>query len=264
MPGTPPLIDIRDAVVWRGRTRVFDGLTLAIARGEHTAILGPNGAGKTTLLKLISRELYPEAREEASVRVLGEALQNVGELRRRLGLVSHDLQHEYVAHAPVLEVVLSGFAGSQGLAGVPFTPSREQTGRACRLVEELGLTGLEARRFGALSTGQQRRCLMARALVHEPLALVLDEPMAGLDPSAAFSLSRRIRGLMRSGTTVVIVTHHVMDIPPETGRVVLLKRGRIVADGPKTEVLTSERLSDLFETGVRVAETDGYYVALPA
>ncbi len=263
MPGVPPLIEIRDAVVWRGGTRVFDGLDLTIRAGQHTAILGPNGAGKTTLLKLISRELYPEARSEPAVRVMGQGLQVVGELRKRLGLVSHDLQHEYMDGVPLATAVVAGFAASQSLAGVPFEPGPEHLARARDVIAELGLEGLEERPFRSLSTGQQRRCLLARALVHRPEALILDEPTAGLDPAAAFSFLGRVRRLLRTGTTIVLVTHHINEIPPEIERVVLLKAGRIVADGRKRDLLTPERLADLYGVAVRVLESGGYFVALP-
>lgn len=263
MPPAPPLLEIRDATVWRGATRVFDGLDLVIGAGQHTAVLGPNGAGKTTLLKLISREIRPEARDEPAVRVMGEGLQVVAELRKRLGLVSHDLQHEYMDGVPLATAVVSGYAGSQSLAGVPFEPGPENLRRARQLIAEMGLEGLEDRPFRSLSTGQQRRCLLARALVHRPAALVLDEPTAGLDPEAAFSFLARIRQLIRAGTTVVLVTHHVNEIPPEIARVVLLQAGRVLADGPKAALLTSGRLSELYGVPVRVLESEGFFVALP-
>jgi iron complex transport system ATP-binding protein len=263
MTPSPPLVEIRDAVVWRGGTRVFDGLNLTIEPARHTAVLGPNGAGKTTLLKLISRELYAESRDEPAVRVMGQGLQVVSELRRRLGLVSHDLQHEYLDGVPVETAVVSGFAGSQSLAGVPFEPGPEHIGRARELIGELGLADLAQRPFRSLSTGQQRRCLLARALVHRPAALILDEPTAGLDPAAAFSFLARIRRLLREGTTIVLVTHHVSEIPPEVERVVLLKAGRVVADGAKRELLTAERLGELYGVAVRVVESEGFFVALP-
>jgi iron complex transport system ATP-binding protein len=263
MPAAPPLIEIRDAVVWRGGTRVFDGLDLILHAGQHAAILGPNGAGKTTLLKLISRELYPEAREEPAVRVMGRGLQVVGELRKRLGLVSHDLQHEYMDRVPLATAVVAGFAGSQSLAGVPFEPGPEHLARSREVIAEMGLEGLEDRPFRSLSTGQQRRCLLARALVHRPEALILDEPTAGLDPAGAFSFLARIRRLIREGTTIVLVTHHVNEIPPEIDRLVLLKAGRIVADGSKRQLLTAGRLADLYGVPVRVLESGGYFVALP-
>jgi iron complex transport system ATP-binding protein len=131
------------------------------------------------------------------------------------------------------------------------------------LIGDLGLADLAQRPFRSLSTGQQRRCLLARALVHRPAALILDEPTAGLDPAAAFSFLARIRRLLREGTTIVLVTHHVSEIPPEVERVVLLKAGRVVADGAKRELLTAERLGELYGVAVRVVESEGFFVALP-
>ena len=114
-----------------------------------------------------------------------------------------------------------------------------------------------------MSTGQQRRCLLARALVHRPRTLILDEPTAGLDFAASFDYLERIRELARAGRNIVIVTHHLNEIPPEVDRVVLLDEGRIVADGGKHEVLTAERLSAIYATPIRVTEVDGYYLAYP-
>ena len=128
---------------------------------------------------------------------------------------------------------------------------------------ELGVDGLAGTALKSMSTGQQRRCLLARALVHEPDTLILDEPTAGLDFAASFDYLGRLQRLADDGRNIIIVTHHLNEIPPAIDRVVLLKQGRIVADGPKFEVLTSELLSDVYETCVRVAELDGYYLAYP-
>ena len=114
-----------------------------------------------------------------------------------------------------------------------------------------------------MSTGQQRRCILARALVHRPHTLILDEPTAGLDFAASFDYLSRIRRLSADGRNIVIVTHHLNEIPPEVDRVVLLQDGRIVADGRKNEVLTEEKLSSAYGVAVRVAEINGYYLAYP-
>jgi iron complex transport system ATP-binding protein len=128
---------------------------------------------------------------------------------------------------------------------------------------ELGLTALRDRPYRTLSTGQQRRCLLGRALVHEPRTLILDEPTAGLDLTASFDFLARIRALARRGRSLVLVTHHLNDIPPEIERVILLKRGAVVADGPKASVLTRAMLCDVYETDLRLTEIDGHYFAYP-
>ena len=262
--GRPPLIAIRNATVWRGTTRVFERFSLTIGQGECVAILGPNGSGKTTLLKLVNRELYPVADEAGSVRILGRSRWNVWDLRRHIGLVSPDLQHGFLPSASVLDAVLSGFFASIGVhAQLRGEIEPVQVARAEAVMEQLGLADLRDRAFDTLSTGQQRRCLLGRALVHDPDTLILDEPTAGLDMAAGFQYLAQIRALARKGRNLVLVTHHLDEIPPEIHRVVLLKAGKIVADGGKAAVLTSERLSDVYETAIRISEVDGHYLAYP-
>lgn len=128
---------------------------------------------------------------------------------------------------------------------------------------ELGIDTLADTPFGSMSTGQQRRCLLARALVHDPDTLILDEPTAGLDLAASFDYLARIRHLTARGKTIVLVTHLLNEIPPEIDRVVLLRRGRIVADGPKARVLTAANLEQTYETRIRLAKVDDYYLAYP-
>jgi iron complex transport system ATP-binding protein len=260
----PPLIDIRDATIWRGETRVFDNLTLTIARHERVAILGPNGSGKTTLLKTINRELYPVERNGSWVRILGRERWNVWELRRHIGVVSHDLQQRYRPTTTALEVVLSGFLASIGVHGILRTQISEQRVVAARdILEELGIAELADIPLRSMSTGQQRRCLLGRALVHRPDTLIFDEPTSGLDFAASFDYLARIRSLARDGCNIIIVTHHLNEIPPEVGRVVVLDRGTIAADGPKESVLVPGLLSRIYGTKITVAEVDGHYLAYP-
>jgi len=258
------LIEIRNATIWRGSTCVFEGLDLEIAQHERVAIVGPNGAGKTTLLQVINRELYPVVRDGSSVRILGLDHWNVWELRKHIGVVSQDLQQRYTPTTTALEVVVSGFHSSIGVHGALASRVSKQQLRAARsTMRELGVDELCDTALRSMSTGQQRRCLLARALVHEPDTLILDEPTAGLDFAASFDYLGRLQRLAKAGRNIVIVTHHLNEIPPVIDRVVLLKRGRIVADGHKSEVLTGGLLSDVYETRVRVAEIDGYYLAYP-
>ena len=260
--GRPSLIEIRNATVWRGTTRVFRRLSLLIGQGERVAILGPNGAGKTTLLKLITRELYPVAEEGACVNILGSDRWNVWDLRQHLGMISPDLQSDFLPGSSVLEAVVSGFFSSIGVyAQLWDEVEPDQMDKARSVMCELGLQDVAERRFDTLSTGQQRRCLLGRALVHEPDALVLDEPTAGLDMAASFEYLSRLRALARRGRSLVLVTHHLDEIVPEIDRVVVIKQGTVVADGSKEDVLTSALLSDVYGTSVRVAEVEGHYLA---
>lgn len=258
------LIEIRNATVWRGTTQVFEGLNLDIRQHERIAILGPNGSGKTTLLKLINREIYPVAAAGSWVRILGRERGNVWDLRKHIGVVSHDLQQRYTPTTTALEVVVSGFFSSIGVHGLlAERVTRRQLQAARETLRSLGIDALATTPLSAMSTGQQRRCLLARALVHEPDTLILDEPTAGLDFAASFDYLGRLRELASTGKNLIIVTHHLNEIPPDVDRVVLLQQGRIAADGNKADVLTGARLSDVYETRIRVAEIDGYYLAYP-
>lgn len=260
----PALIEFRNATIWRGSTCVFDNLNLTIPQHDRIAILGPNGSGKTTLLKTINRELYPVVKEDSWVRILGRDRWNVWELRKKIGAVSHDLHTRYTPTTTALAVVVSGFQSSIGIHGVlADRVSSEHVARAREILVKLGMAEYVDTELKFMSTGQQRRCLLARALVHQPATLILDEPTAGLDISASFDYLRQISRLAIEGQNIVIVTHNLNEIPPEVDRVVLLKNGAVVADGSKAETLTDDLLSEVYETAVRVGQIDGHYLAYP-
>ena len=256
------IIDIHKATVYRGETCVFSDFALALKEGEHAAILGPNGAGKSTLLKLLAGGVHPFPLDETRVRIFGEECSNVWEVRKRLGLVSHDLQRDYLICAEGLNVILSGFYASNDTYEYQEF-SGAQVLRACEVMEDLGIESLAGRRFGHLSTGEQRRFLLGRALVHDPTLLVLDEPTSGLDLKACFQYLSLLRAQIRRGKTVLLVTHHLHEIPPEIERVVLLKEGQIVAEGSKANLFTDGNLSRLFDQPVTLVRANGWYQALP-
>jgi iron complex transport system ATP-binding protein len=260
-----PLIEIRNATVYRGDTRVFRHFDLEIAERECIAIVGPNGAGKSTLLKLLNRELYPVQQPEAAVRILGRERWDVWRLRSRLGIVSDDLERRYANRTTASDVVLSGFFASVGVQGrLAERVDDDQREAARRVLDELGLASLADTPIASMSTGERRRCLLARALVHDPATLVLDEPTAGLDLAARFDLVRRLGALARGGRGIVLVTHRLDDIPVEIRRAVVLRAGRIVADGPPEAVFNARTLSTAYGTAVRVTAIDGRYLVSPA
>jgi len=259
-----PLVEIRNATIWRGTTCVFKQLNLVVEQHERVAIVGPNGSGKTTLLKAINRELYPVADSNSVFRILGRDQWNVWELRRHIGLVSQDLQQRYTPTTTALEVVVSGFHSSIGVHGtLADRVDRQQLDAAHDTLAELGIETLATTPLRTMSTGQQRRCILARALVHNPRTLILDEPTAGLDFAASFDYLQRIQALSAAGRNIIVVTHHLNEIPPEIDRVILLQDGCIARDGSKDEVLTEENLSEIYRTPIRVTEIDGYYLAYP-
>lgn len=260
---SPPLVEFQNVTVYRGDRVALDGLTLSIPMGEHVAILGPNGSGKSTFVKTITRECYPVLEPGSSVRILGEQVWNVFDLRVLLGIVSDDLLAHCQWEVSVRELVLSGFFSSVGVW--PYhevTPEMEH--KAGQIISRLEMAALAGRSIHQLSSGELRRALVGRALVHDPTALLLDEPTNSLDVRARNELYAVLARLAATGTAIVMVTHHLEDVLPEIERVVLLRRGRVFRDGPKAEVLTSDALSEAFETPLRVVQDRGRYRFEPA
>jgi iron complex transport system ATP-binding protein len=258
------LLEIDRASVMQGGRLVLDRLSLRIEAAQHTAILGPNGSGKSTLVKLIARQLYPLARSDGSgaLRIFGRERWNVAELRSLLGIVSPAVQHDYTSDTPVevVDAVLSGFFAARGVARHHRVtePMRE---RAREVLEQVGATALAGRDMASLSTGEARRVLIARALVHQPRALLLDEPCAGLDMASRRHFMESLRVLARDGITLVLVTHHVEEIVPEIDHVVLLRDGKVLKAGRKAAALTSAVLSPAFGAPVEVSRHGAYYAA---
>jgi len=259
VPKSPaPLLELTGATVVRDGRAILSVEHFSIAEGEHLAILGPNGSGKSTLIKLLTRDILPLWAEPAPVLFRGQPRIALEDARKLLGVVSADAQEQADVLLPAFDVVLGGFFGSLGVPG-HRTPSAEQRQRAAAALAELEVAHLAERMMTTLSTGEARRVLFARALVHDPAVLVLDEPTNGLDPHASYHVRKAVRTLARGGRSLVLVTHHVEDIAPEIDRVVMLRDSRIVADGPKDQLLTSERLSDLFAIPAQLDERDGEY-----
>jgi iron complex transport system ATP-binding protein len=259
MPPRAALLEFEDVVVIRGGQRVLEGVTFRIGQGENVAILGPNGSGKSSLLKLLTRELYPVANERAyRMRILGRERWDLFALRSRLGIVSNDLQADFARECSGWEAVVSGFFSSVGLwANHRVTPEMER--RAWRVLERLEVTHLADRPMTAMSAGESRRMLIGRALIHDPDALVLDEPTTSLDLRAAREFRATLRKLVRGGTNLVLVTHALEEIIPEVTRVILLREGRVFRDGPKASVLSPAHLSELYRMPVRLEVEDGIY-----
>jgi iron complex transport system ATP-binding protein len=260
-PSTSAFLELKHVTVLRGNAGqppALDDVTLRIDAGEHVCILGPNGCGKSTLIKTIARECYPLAREGASIAILGRERWNIFELRSLLGIVSPDLLAMCTTEATGRDVVLSGFFSSTRIYP-HHHPEPEQLRRTKEALARLGVAHLAERPLAEMSSGEAKRTLIARALVHEPKTLLFDEPSNALDIGAQVQLRETMRELAKSGLGILLVTHHVSEIFPEIERVVLLKDGRIEADGPKKNVLTEENLSVLFGVTVRLGEHDGYF-----
>jgi len=260
-----PILELTKATVIRGSTRVFEDLSLTIAHGEHTAILGPNGAGKSSFIRLLTLEDRPRASENGTpaLRLFGRSSWELSALRTRLGVVTGDLDAGFGigtsgGRVHGLDVALSGLLGSHGVFS-HHDVSEVMRDRARAALHRVGATHLAGRPLNEMSAGERRRVLIARALITQPEALVLDEPTAGLDPVARHRFMESVRRLAQQGTTLLLVTHHIDEIIPEVRRVVLLRAGRVAFDGPVEQGLTSERLGAVFNGRVVVERSGGYY-----
>jgi len=255
---SPALIEFEHATIMRGIVTALKDVSLKIAVGEHVAILGPNGCGKSTLVKAMSKECNPVVKNGSWVRVFGRDDWNVFELRTMLGIVSGDLMERCTRMVSGREIVLSGFFSTIGIWGYQEVTA-DMVQRAELAMEMMEISHLADRFTDEMSSGEARRILLARALVHDPRALILDEPSTALDLSAQYELRRILRKLAQSGIGIVMVTHHLSDLIPEIERVILMTQGSIVADGPTRDVLTAAQLSSLFGRPLELLERDGHY-----
>jgi iron complex transport system ATP-binding protein len=252
------MIDIHNVSAYLHDTQVFKSLNLYIKAGEKIAILGPNGAGKSTLLKLITREIYPIVRDDSWVKLFGSEIVNLWDLRKKIGLISQELQDDYTPYTTAFEVVLSGFFGAIGKYD-HLQADKAQLKRAHELLQQVGMAEHHDTMYQRLSTGQKRRLLVARALVHKPTALIFDEPCNGLDIRATADLFKLMRDFCLSDNSLILTTHHVDEIIPEINRVVLLQAGKVVADGDKKSILNNATISQLYGLPLQLSEKNGWY-----
>jgi iron complex transport system ATP-binding protein len=261
----PAFLELAHVNVARGDNVVLHDINLTVNTGEHIAILGPNGCGKSTLIKTITCECYPAvslnpAQPETRVSIFGRERWDLTELKKRLGVVSAELPGRPTLETTGRDAVITGFFSSSTL-WPNLTVTSEMRERAEKILQLIDAVEFADKLVGQMSAGQQRRIMIGRALVGSAGMLLLDEPSNALDLAAQAELRDLLRKLAREGTGILLITHHIADIPPEIDRILMMQEGRIVADGPKNELLTAERLSTLFKTEVRLSERDGFFYA---
>ncbi len=258
-----PVFEIANARVWRGETLALRDFSLTLRHGESVAILGPNGAGKSSFLKLLTGEVRPEADPAMSCRLFGEECWSLEELRHRIGVVMPEEVARFEPQELACDAVLSSLRGAYGRTRwMRF--SRLEQAQARAAMQRMGVEHLAAREFGTLSSGERRRVLIARALVHQPQVLVLDEPSTALDFAAAIQLTATLRSLLGTGHDLILVTHHPGEIPPEIERVILLRNGRVFADGPKRDIVTPALLGEIYRVDLTVSWSQGWCDVRPA
>ena len=254
------VIDITEAVVRRGSTLLLDGVSVEVDEAERWVVMGPNGAGKTTLLLMAAGRLFPTS---GAVSLLGEELGAVdlAEVRPRIGWASSSVGSDIPARESVRDVVMTGAWAVTGRWREHYDVS--DVDRAEGLLGDWGMSALAHRTFGTLSEGERKRTLIARALMADPELLLLDEPGAGLDLGGREDLVERLGRLAADplAPALVVVTHHVEEVPSTFTHALLLRGGRVVAAGPAEDVLVSERVSDAFGMPITVERMEGRWFA---
>jgi iron complex transport system ATP-binding protein len=246
-----PIIELHRVTISKGDSKILKNIMLEIGEGERLVILGPNGSGKSSLIKTFTGEYRHDTTDERSyVRIFGSEFWDVHDVRKAFGLVSTDIQMDFRRDIDGLEAVLSGFFGSVG-TNRSQKVGREMVRRAKDALASVGSERMTHKAMAVMSMGEARRVIMARALVSEPEALILDEPMNGLDLTGKHLVRESMRRLVDQGKSLILVTQDPSDIIPEIDRVIMVKNGKIFLDD-EIGSLNEKNLSDLFDVPVRL------------
>ena len=239
---------------------VLKNINLKIKSGEHFAILGANGSGKSTLMKLIQSQIHPRHTKKFKKEIFGKSIYSIFDLKKELGVITNDLHNYFEKEAGYLtgfEVVLSGFYSSIGVfTHQDFT--KEQIQKAIEVMNFLEIIDLKNKKVSSMSTGQLRKCIVARALIHDPKAFVLDEPTVGLDIKAQINFIKLLQKISLK-STIILVTHHLEEIFPEIKNVALIYNNTIFKIGKKEDILNSENLSTIFDIKIEVKQKNKRY-----
>ncbi|PLY08860.1 MAG: ABC transporter ATP-binding protein [Arcobacter sp.] len=256
------IIDFENIYVSYDISPVLKNINLKINENEHWAILGSNGSGKSTLIKLLSNDLYPNTKYNFSKKIFGKDRWSIFDLKKNLGIITNDLHNYFETHGNFLtayEVILSGYFSSIGVfKHQDFT--KEQHKKALEVLDYLEISHIKDKQVHQMSTGQLRRCVIGRALIHDPKAFILDEPTVGLDLKAQDSFIKLLRRLSKKAS-IILVTHHIEEVFPEISHIALIHNQGIFKQGKKEEILNSKNLSTIFDIDIQLAlENNRYYI----
>lgn len=254
------IIDFENIYAGYGEAPVLENINLKINTGENWVILGANGSGKSTLIKLFSNDLYPNINYDYKKTIFGKERWDIFELKNHLGIITNELHNQFMNYGSSLrakDIVLSGYYSSIGVFNFQnYTKSQKQ--RASEILDFLEIPDIKDKTVNEMSTGQLRRCLIGRALIHKPQAFILDEPTVGLDIKSQYSFIKLLQKLSKK-TSIILVTHHIEEIFPEITHAALMYKKTLFKQGRKEDILTSKNLSEIFEINVDLEEENKRY-----
>ena len=236
--------------------RVIKNLNLKIASSENVIIIGPNGSGKSSLIEVINRNIYPVTANESKLKIFDKELINLWELRNRISTVNNDIKNRINPNLQVSDLILSGLYGRYCYIQ---NKSERDSYKVEKIMKKMNIIDLSKKNFYYLSDGEKQISLIARALIKKPEILILDEPIANLDYKSKFFVVDKINELSKLNTKILCVTHNISTITKIYDRVIMLKNGKIIADGNQNEVINSNNLNELYDIEVEVTRSNGLW-----
>ena len=254
---------LKNIDVFIDQKKILSNININLNYGERTVILGPNGSGKSTFLKLLNRSIYPIISNNSSLKLFHNENINIWELRRTVGFLFREMEERVSNGVDLYGLIISGFSGTFSSKYYRFLSNKQKI-KINNLIQEWQLDKIINEKFNSLSDGQKRRGLLARAMIHEPKLLVLDEPFCNLDIKSHFILNKNLNTLMNKSINIIYVTHNLESILAKTNRVILIKDGQIINDGEPDKIINSNIISDLFQIPITVIRQEDYWRGIPA
>ena len=236
--------------------RVLKDLNLKISYSENVILIGPNGSGKSSLIEVINRNIYPVITNKSKLKIFNKELINLWELRKRISTVNNDIKNRINPNLQVFDLILSGLYGRYCFIK---NKSERDSYKVEKIIKKMNISNLSKKYFSHLSDGEKQISLIARALIKKPDILILDEPIANLDYKSKFLVVDKINELSKLNTKIFCVTHDISTITKIYDRVIMLKDGKIIADGHQKTVLNSENLNNLYGIDVELTKNDGLW-----
>ena len=248
--------DAQNINCFKNGFRVIKDLNLKIAYSENVVVIGPNGSGKSSLIELINRNIYPVIANESKLKIFDQELINLWELRKRISTVNNDIKNRMNPNLNVFDLILSGLYGRYCYIQ---NKTERDSYKVEKIIKKINISNLSQKYFSHLSDGEKQISLIARALIKKPDILILDEPIANLDYKSRFFVVDKVNELSKLSTKIFCVTHDISTITKIYNRVIMLKDGKIIADGHQNKVINSENLKKLYGIDVEVTKNNGIW-----